>query len=77
MHTIEEAAEQLGCTPRWYADQLRAGRFPGHKIGGKWRLSGQDIEDARIICRTAPASFRDNIHTKNSMTPTSRRRLRA
>ena len=57
-YSLAEAADRIGgCTERWLADQIRAGRFPAHKIGQSWRMTEQDIERAVEAC-LQPATTR-------------------
>lgn len=75
-YSLAQAAEKIPCTERWLADGLRSGRFKGHKIMGRWRLTDLDLEMIVIACRvaeTAPVtpSFAD------SLTPRSRGHLKA
>jgi hypothetical protein len=73
------AAAEIGCTERWLADKLRAGRFPGKKIGRKWMLSEDDIAAILQICSVSPSAFSTDItpcaSPSSSMTKTTRRRL--
>jgi excisionase family DNA binding protein len=42
--TVKEAARTLAVSPRVIYRLLVAGRLPGHKIGGAWRLNRRKIE---------------------------------
>jgi hypothetical protein len=79
LHTLGEVAARWQCRERWIADQLRAGRFPGHKIGRSWRMSDEDIAEAEaIMCRPArikPQPISAQPTGGLGLTPTSRRRL--
>jgi hypothetical protein len=76
---LDNAAKQIGCKPRWLADQLRAGRFPARKIANHWRMTADDIRAALDIMRrparteTQPVTAQPT--TGLSLTPTSRRRM--
>lgn len=50
-YSLTEAAAMIPCTERWLANGLRAGRFAGHKIMGRWRLTDRDLELIVISCR--------------------------
>jgi len=74
-YSAGEAAEIIGApSERWLIEQLRAGRFPGRKVGRHWRMTDQDIQDALDICRndTSQASAVNSIV---GLTPTSRRKV--
>jgi hypothetical protein len=85
--TLTQGAAILGCTERWYADQIRAGRFPARKVAGRWRVTDGDIAAALEMCRNygQPATL-DRIRAERernglppigtSMTGTTRRRMR-
>lgn len=53
---LAQAATEIGSTERWLADQLRAGRFPAHKIGRRWMFSEDDISAILQICSVKHAS---------------------
>jgi hypothetical protein len=77
---LGQAAEKIGCSPRWLADGLRAGRFPGHKVARKWRLTDDDVTAILEICSVTPASAfsADSsviVASSSSMTKTTARRL--
>lgn len=42
--TPEEAALQLGITPRTIREWLRNGKLPGVKLGRLWRVKETDLE---------------------------------
>lgn len=50
-YSLAEAATRIPCTERWLADGLRAGRWAGHKIMGRWRLTDRDIERIVMSCQ--------------------------
>ncbi|WP_448439487.1 helix-turn-helix domain-containing protein [Mycolicibacterium sp. XJ2] len=79
--TVEQAAAALGCSPRWLADQLRAGRFRARKIGRKWMLTGDDLDDIVRECAVPPKVAATAISSSeapqgSSMTRTTARRVR-
>jgi hypothetical protein len=61
LHTLEAVATELGlgdvldAPVRWLADQLRAKRIPGHKVGGRWMMSDSDIDATLTILHRTPA----------------------
>lgn len=68
--SLTEAAGKIPCSERWLADNLRAGKFPGHKIARQWRLTENDLVAILDICQVrqdAPGT---------SACPTTVRRLR-
>jgi hypothetical protein len=76
---LARAATEIGSTERWLADQLRAGRFPAHKIGRRWMLSEDDISAILQICSVTPNAFAtDTVLSappSSSMTKTTLRRF--
>jgi excisionase family DNA binding protein len=57
VYTTAEAATMLNVTERWLLDQLRARRFAGHKMGGKWRMTRlRRRRRYRFLRRTGPAA---------------------
>lgn len=76
---ISQAAARIPCSARWLADQLRAGKFPGHKVGRKWMLSDGDIAAILRICSVSPAALSTDpapcASLSSSMTKTTSRRL--
>jgi hypothetical protein len=76
---LAQAAAEIGSTERWLADQLRAGRFPGKKIGRKWKFSEDDVRAILQICSVTPSAFTTDtalcVSPSSSMTKTTRRRL--
>lgn len=78
---VEQASVALGCTPKWLADQLRARRFPGRKIGRKWMLSGEYVDEILKICAVKPQvmaghdASKPEVSHRTSMTRTTARRM--
>ncbi|WP_445161442.1 helix-turn-helix domain-containing protein [Mycobacterium sp. Dal123C01] len=81
LFTLDQTAGLLGCTPKWLADQLRAGRFPGRKVARKWMLSKDDLDEIVRRCAVgsksaAPADVAAlAIPHVGSMTRTTARRM--
>lgn len=82
LFTLYQAAAILGCTPKWLADQLRARRFPARKVGRKWMLSEDDLDEIVRRCAVVAesASSADasvsGVQQAGSMTRTTLRRMR-
>lgn len=72
LFTVEEAAERLLVSSEYYKRQLRARRFPGHKIAGRWVLTAEDI--AAAVASTAVPAVPIQPDPAG-LTRTSRRRL--
>ena len=76
---LQQAAATIPCSERWLADNLRAGKFPGHKVGRRWMLSDNDISAILQICSVTPAAFFTDTALcaapSSSMTKTTLRRL--
>lgn len=45
-YPVSVGAHAVRKSERWYLQQLRAGRFPGHKAGRTWYLTAADITAA-------------------------------
>jgi hypothetical protein len=79
LKNLAEAAAEIGASERWLGDQLRAGKFPAHKIGRKWKFSEDDIRAILQICSVTPSAFSTDTalcaSPSSSMTKTTRRRL--
>ena len=41
--TLAETAEYLGRPAKWVAEQARAGRLPGRRVGRQWRFLEADV----------------------------------
>ncbi|MGV0154962.1 helix-turn-helix domain-containing protein [Rhodococcus sp. GB-02] len=76
--SVPEAAEIFGVKPTWFADQLRAGKFPGHKFGQRWRLTQDDLQAILDLTHrpiTKPSLFFDQgPPARVHMRPGSRRK---
>jgi len=44
-YTVEEAAKILQVTPYTIRAWLKAGKLPGRKVGGVWRILDSALED--------------------------------
>lgn len=40
---LDELAQGVGGTKRWWADQARAGKIPARKVAGHWCLTPDDL----------------------------------
>jgi hypothetical protein len=82
--TLDQVAGPvLPCTERFVADKLRAGLWPGHKVGRQWVLTEDDllrIVESCVVNRTPAPSFNNAITQaqlkSSSMTRTTARRMR-
>jgi hypothetical protein len=52
IYATAEAATRLNVSERWLADQLRAKRFPGRKMAGKWQMTDDDDDDIAAAIAT-------------------------
>jgi Helix-turn-helix domain len=77
---LARAAVEIGCSERWLADRVRAGRFPARKIGRRWMFADGDITAILEMCSVSPAvvpaETENSLDFESSMTATTRRRLR-
>jgi hypothetical protein len=71
-YSLAEAAALIPCKERWLAEGLRAGRFPGRKIGRDWRLTDDDIH--AIIAASAPEPSKP-LSLVDGLSPAARRRI--
>ncbi|KLO31611.1 hypothetical protein ABW16_01940 [Mycolicibacter heraklionensis] len=46
IYTVDEAAKILNVSGTWLRQQLRARRFTALKIAGRWRMTGEQINEA-------------------------------
>jgi hypothetical protein len=82
VYEVAKVAVDLGCKPRWIEDKLRAGLFPGHKVGRRWVLTDDDVEEILRLCAvpTKAKQLLDVIAAApqdgSSMTVTTARRIR-
>ena len=81
--TLDQVAGPvLPCNERFVADKLRAGLWPGRKVGRKWVLTEDDLREIVRICvvnPTAPPADTANTQASpgiSSMTRTTARRMR-
>jgi hypothetical protein len=76
---LAEAAAEIGTTERWLANQLRAGKFPAHKVGRQWRFTDGDIAEIIRLCAVPAALPTDTTlcASASSMTLTTARRIRS
>lgn len=75
--TTAQAAEQMKApSERWLVGQLRAGRFPGRKVGRHWVMTAEDIDAALNVC--ANDGLRNVVDTPSAgLAPRSKRLVRA
>ncbi len=60
-YPISVGARALRKSRRWYEEQLKAGRLPGHKAGRTWFLTASDIAAAiESTSRPAKSTSRPN-----------------
>lgn len=43
--SVEEAAAMLGVSPTSIYERLRAGEFPGFRVGGRWVISRAQLQE--------------------------------
>ncbi|TRW81244.1 DNA-binding protein [Mycolicibacterium sp. 018/SC-01/001] len=72
-----DAAIRMGApSERWLIEKLRAGAFPGRKVGRHWRMTDSDIADALAVCSNEVRRSRSASTARLSgLTPTSRKRV--
>ncbi len=68
---VSVGARALRKSVRWYTEQLKTGRFPGHQAGRTWFLTASDIRVAIEICRPSNKSAKPQA-TKAGRPPSSR-----
>lgn len=44
-HSVEDVAQILGLNPVTVRNMLRDGRLTGFKIGSRWRLTDEDLNE--------------------------------
>src|SRR5689334_7487265 len=54
VYELDEAAAAIGVSPRWLADQLRAGKFRARKIARRWKFSNEDLDEILRECAVSP-----------------------
>jgi hypothetical protein len=77
--SLDEAAQQIPCKPRWLADGIREGRFTARRIGREVRMTEADITAAIEACRidgTAQDSAVANEPPRSIMTARTARRMK-
>ncbi|MCV7010474.1 helix-turn-helix domain-containing protein [Mycobacterium gordonae] len=78
---IAAAAQQIGASERWLADQARARRFPGRKVSRRWYFTREDLDEILRLCAVGPtfatsAGGERTAPQGSSMTRTTARRVR-
>jgi len=71
---LDELAQDVGGTRRWWADQARAGKIPARKIGGHWCLTPEDLAEALERFRNNVSPVPQPIDDDLGLTETARRR---
>lgn len=71
-YPVSVGAQAVRKSERWYLQQLRAGRFPGHKAGRSWYLTAADITAAIEATRRPPTGRRKSVPMDQAR-PTSTR----
>lgn len=86
-YSVDELAESLACTSRWLTEQVRANKFPAHKVARQWRFTDQDVAAILLLCANRFSARSDATHPVSDveplpaaepvtgLTPSSRRRL--
>lgn len=74
-YDIADSAQKMGSSQRWLVDELRAGRLPGRKVAGHWRMTEQDIIDALELCSNRSRGIGADGEEVTGLTSTSRKRL--
>lgn len=74
-YPVSAGARAVRKSERWYLQQLRAGRFPGHKAGRSWYLTAADIT-AAIEETRRPSTGRRKLKSANQIRPTPTRPAR-
>lgn len=73
---LDEVAQNVGGNERWWADQVRAGKIPARKIGGRWCLTREDLNEALESFRRNVSPVHPPIDGDLGLTETARRRRR-
>jgi hypothetical protein len=74
---LDELAQNVGGTERWWADQARAGKIPARKIAGRWCLTPEDLKEALESFRRNVSPVPEPIDDDLGLTETARRRTSA
>jgi excisionase family DNA binding protein len=62
--TLDEGAARLTIAKKTLRDWIRAGKFPGFKVGHEWRVLASDVEhylDEAIKQRPRPVLVPDDV----------------
>ncbi len=75
--SVAQVVEQIGApSERWVIEQLRSGRFPGRKMGRRWRMTEEDVIAALEVSRYNPPETGESaVRAVTGLTPTSRRNI--
>jgi excisionase family DNA binding protein len=71
---LDELAQNVGGTKRWWADQARAGKIPARKVGGHWCLTREDLAEALESFRSNAGPMPRPTDDDLGLTETARRR---
>jgi hypothetical protein len=75
-YPVSVGARAVRKSERWYLQQLRAGRFPGHKAGRTWYLTAADITAAIDETRRPSTGRRKPPPSADKVRPASTRPTR-
>lgn len=75
-YPVSHGARAVRKSERWYLQQLRSGRFPGHKAGRTWYLTAADITAAIEETRRPSVGPRKSSRSANQIRPASARATR-
>jgi excisionase family DNA binding protein len=73
---LDELAQDVGGTKRWWADLARDGKIPARKVGGHWCLTPEDLAEALESFRRNVSPVPQPIDDDLGLTETARRRTR-
>ena len=75
-YSVAEATGQMGApSERWVIERLRAGVFPGRKVGRSWRMTDGDIDAASDGCANDFRCPAADVAIATGLTPRSRKKI--
>jgi hypothetical protein len=79
VYTLPEAADALGCSAKYLADQCRARAVPARKVAGSYKFTEADLWATLDVWAVGPAVQQNHVPSQriSSMTPTTARRMGA